>query len=242
MSMKNKRGDRLRVLAIVPAYNEEATIASVVREIVKEVPGIAVCVIDDGSTDSTRIRAQESGAIVISHPLNMGIGVAVQTGFMYAVRHEYDIAVQVDADGQHDPTFIPAMISLLVKGEADVVSGSRFLNKKGYKSSFLRRLGISFFAVMNQVLVGQRISDSTSGFRAFSRPVIELLADTYPEDYPEPEVVIILKKAGFKMREVPVVMRERQGGRSSIRGFKPFHYMVKVILAILMQALKGEKR
>ncbi len=240
MNKKNK--DSGRALAIVPAYNEEATIESVVQEIVKKVPGIDICVVDDGSTDSTRIRAQRSGAIVISHPLNMGIGVAVQTGFMYAVHHKYDSAVQVDGDGQHDPVFIPAMMSLLAQGEADVVSGSRFIDKGGYKSSFLRRIGIWFFEIMNRVLVGQRISDSTSGFRAFNRPAIEFLADDYPEDYPEPEVVIMLKKAGFRIKEVPVVMRERQGGRSSIRGFKPFHYMVKVILAILIQSLKGEKR
>lgn len=240
--MDNKNAHRVRVLAIVPAYNEEATIDSVVKEILKKVPCIDVCVVDDGSVDSTVVRAKKSGAIVISHPFNMGIGVAVQTGFIYALRQKYDIAVQVDGDGQHDPAYIPAMMSLLAKGEVDVVSGSRFLNKGGYKSSFWRRAGIVFFEIINRVLVGQRITDSTSGFRAFNRRVIEFLAGNYPEDYPEPEVVIILKKAGFKITEVPVVMRKRQGGKSSIRGFKPLHYMVKVILAILMQVLKGEKR
>lgn len=240
--MNHNQVQRLRILAIVPAFNEEATIESVTREIYSKVPGIDVCVVNDGSVDSTRILAEKSGAIVISHPFNMGIGVAVQTGFIYAVRQKYDIAIQVDGDGQHDPAYIPAMISALKQSKADMVSGSRFINKEGYKSSFLRRMGIVCFEILISFLLRQRISDSTSGFRIFNRAVIEFLANSYPEDYPEPEVLVILKKAGFKITEVPVVMRKRQGGKSSIKGFKSFHYMVKVILAILMQSMKGEKK
>jgi glycosyltransferase involved in cell wall biosynthesis len=232
----------LRVLAIVPAYNEEITIQPVIQEIVDKVPGIVVCVVNDGSNDKTVEKAKDSGAVVISHPFNMGIGAAVQTGFIYAIRNNFDIAVQVDGDGQHDPLFITKMVSDLKQMNADVVSGSRFIKKGGYKSSFLRRVGILIFEVINRLVVGQKITDSTSGFRAFNQRAIAFLADKYPEDYPEPEVLIILKKNGYKVIEIPVEMRSRQGGQSSIKGYKSLHYMVKVILAILMQSVKREAK
>jgi glycosyltransferase involved in cell wall biosynthesis len=230
--------NRLRVLAIVPAYNEAETIESVIREIQKKVTDIDICVVNDGSTDNTKTVAQIPGTVVISHPFNMGIGATVQTGFMYALRNNYDIAVQVDADGQHDPSFINALLSMLQENKYDVASGSRFLKKSGYKSSLLRRVGIIIFEVINRLVIRQRITDSTSGFRAFNRSAIKFLANKYPEDYPEPEVLIILKKNGFRITEIPAEMRSRQGGQSSIRGFKSLHYMVKVILAILMESIK----
>lgn len=231
-----------RVLAIVPAYNEEVTIQSVIQEIIAKVPGIFVCVVNDGSNDKTAEKAKNSGAVVISHPFNMGIGAAVQTGFIYAIRNNFDIAVQVDADGQHDPSFITKMVSDLQQMNADIVSGSRFINEGGYKSSFLRRIGIVIFEIINRLVVGQKITDSTSGFRAFNKQAIAFLADKYPEDYPEPEVLIILRKNGYKINEIPVEMRSRQGGQSSIKGYKSLHYMVKVILAILMQSIKVEEK
>jgi len=231
----------LRVLTIVPAYNETATIEFVVNDILNKVNDIKVCVVDDGSIDDTKIKALKLGAVVLSHPFNMGIGAAVQTGFLYALQNNFDVAVQIDGDGQHDPAFIPNMIDIIQQNKSDVVSGSRFLEKGGYKSSFPRRIGITFFELVNRLLTGQRITDSTSGFRAFNRNAIALLAYNYPEDYPEPEVLIILKRAGLKVMEIPVVMRARQGGQSSIRGFKSFHYMVKVILALLMQSIKRRK-
>ncbi len=240
--MNQTIAQNLRVLAIVPAYNEEITIQSVVQEIVDKVPGIVVCVVNDGSYDNTADVAKKSGAVVISHPFNMGIGAAVQTGFIYAIRNNFDVAVQVDADGQHDPSFIMKMVSDLTQMNADVVSGSRFIKKGGYKSSFLRRIGIVIFEIINRLVVGQKITDSTSGFRAFSKRAIVFLADKYPEDYPEPEVLIILKKNGYKVIEIPVEMRNRQGGQSSIKGYKSLHYMAKVILAILMQSVKREAK
>jgi glycosyltransferase involved in cell wall biosynthesis len=240
--MREKHDQAPRVLAILPAFNEEVTIASVIAEIREKVKGVDICVVNDGSSDRTAEKARGKGVQILNHPYNMGIGVAVQTGFIYAARKNYDIAVQVDADGQHDPAYIENMVTLLQKGTADVVSGSRFISKNGYKSSFPRRLGILWFDWVNRLILGQRITDSTSGFRAFNRQTIEFLADNYPEDYPEPEVLVILEKAGFRVREIPVKMRKRQGGKSSIRGFKSLHYMIKVMLAILMRSLKGVKR
>lgn len=231
-----------KILAIVPAYNESATIELVIKEISESVPGIDICVIDDGSIDDTAERARAVGAIVISLPFNMGIGAAVQTGFMYAVQNQYNYAVQVDADGQHDPSYINQMISILKQNNYDVVSGSRFLNKTGYKSPWLRRLGIKILELINRVFIKQKITDCTSGFRAFNRRALEFLAQYYPEDYPEPEVLIVLKKNKFRVIEIPVVMRNRLGGKSSIRGFKSLHYMVKVILAIIMESVKGVKK
>ncbi|MEO0083263.1 MAG: glycosyltransferase family 2 protein [candidate division WOR-3 bacterium] len=231
-----------KILAIVPAYNESATIELVIKEISESVPGIDICVIDDGSIDDTAERARGVGAIVISLPFNMGIGAAVQTGFMYAVQNQYNYAVQVDADGQHDPSYINQMISILKQNNYDVVSGSRFLNKSGYKSPWLRRLGIKILELINRVFIKQKITDCTSGFRAFNRRALEFLAQYYPEDYPEPEVLIVLKKNKFRVIEIPVVMRNRLGGTSSIRGFKSLHYMIKVILAIIMESLKGVKK
>ncbi|MCX8014442.1 MAG: glycosyltransferase family 2 protein [candidate division WOR-3 bacterium] len=231
-----------KILAIVPAYNESETIELVIKEIFEKVPGIDVCVVNDGSIDDTAEKARKAGAIVISLPFNMGIGAAVQTGFMYAVQNQYDYAVQVDADGQHNPIYINEMISILKSSNYDVVSGSRFLNKTGYKAPWLRRLGIKILEIINRVFVKQKITDCTSGFRAFNRSALKFLAQIYPEDYPEPEVLIILKKNKFRIVEIPVVMRNRLGGKSSIRGFKSFHYMAKVILAIIMESVKGVKK
>lgn len=231
-----------KILAIVPAYNESETIEMVINEILDKVPGTDICVVNDGSIDDTAEKARRAGAIVISLPFNMGIGAAVQTGFMYAVENKYDFAVQVDADGQHDPSYINKMISILKQNNYDVVSGSRFLNKTGYKSPWLRRLGIKILEIINRVVVRQKITDCTSGFRAFNRSALEFLAQVYPEDYPEPEVLIVLKKNKFRIIEIPVIMRNRLGGQSSIRGLKSFHYMVKVILAIIMESVKGVKR
>lgn len=235
----------VKVLVIVPAYNEEMNIAAVVKNIfdartLRDGVQLDVAVINDGSTDHTLAVAESTGAIVVDLPYNLGIGGAVQTGFKYAFEYDYDIAIQIDGDGQHDPKFIPAMIAPIVEGTHDVVIGSRFLDaaRSGFQSTFFRRIGIKVFEWINSVIIRQRITDNTSGFRAFNRRAIELLAEEYPSDYPEPESVIVLGLRKFRIAEIPVVMRERQGGRSSIHSWISAYYMVKVLLAIFVNVFK----
>jgi glycosyltransferase involved in cell wall biosynthesis len=184
--------------------------------------------------------AESTGAVVIDLPYNLGIGGAVQTGFIYAFENGYDVAIQIDGDGQHDPKFIPAMIAPITAGTHDVVIGSRFLDdaRSGFQSTFLRRIGIRVFEWINSVIIRQRITDNTSGYRAFSRKAIELLSAEYPADYPEPESVIALGLRKFRIAEIPVVMRERQGGKSSIHSWISAYYMVKVLLAIFVNVFK----
>ncbi len=234
----NRDAGKPKAIAVVPAYNEEKTVATVVNEIKNSVPDIDVVVIDDGSEDNTFDKAKEAGAFVIRHPFNMGIGATVQTGFKFAVMRGYDIAIQVDGDGQHDPKFIPYMLEIISAGDADVVSGSRFLKKEGFQSSKIRRIGIKIFEHVYRILTGLKITDCTSGFRAFNRKALEFVAKNYPEDYPEPEVIILIHKANFRIKEIPVVMRARQGGKTSIKGLKSLHYMLKVIFALFMHALR----
>ncbi|UCG92810.1 MAG: glycosyltransferase family 2 protein [candidate division WOR-3 bacterium] len=229
-----------RILIIIPAYNEEDTITSVIKEIREKIAHADICVVNDGSSDSTAHVVSRLGVHAVNLPFNMGIGAAVQTGFLYAKINDYDYAIQVDADGQHNISYINALITLLDNDSLDIVSGSRFLERSGYRSSFLRRIGILWFELMNKIITGQRITDSTSGFRLYNRRAIAFFSKNYPEDYPEPEVIIVAKKAGFCVREIPVTMRERQGGESSIKGWKVVHYMIKVVLSMIMQSLKGE--
>ncbi len=243
MQYKMAKSDKvLRVIAVVPAYNERNTIEKVIEEIQNSAPNIDIVVIDDGSLDDTYDCASNAKALVIRHPFNMGIGAAVQTGFRFATIRNYDVAVQVDGDGQHDPKYIPQMLEIIANGDADVVGGSRFLEGEGFQSSSLRRAGINFFEMIYKIFVGIDVTDCTSGFRAFGKNALEFVAENYPDDYPEPEVVIMLKKAGFKFKEIPVVMRERQGGKTSIKGFKPLHYMIKVTLALIMNILRKAER
>lgn len=223
-----------KVLIIVPAYNESESIQSVVRSVYQEPGGYACVVVDDGSIDNTAELALSAGAIVLSLPGNLGIGGAVQTGFKYAAREGYSYAVQFDGDGQHLASEIKKLIRELEKG-FDVCIGSRFIEKNdGFQSTRARRVGIYIFELINRVLIRRRVTDSTSGFRAYNRSAIMYLAKSYPTDYPEPEAVIELVKAGFNLTEVAVTMKERQGGESSISSWKSVYYMVKVILAMLM--------
>lgn len=226
-------------LIIVPALNEENSIAGVLRDLQQESLHVDIVVINDGSLDDTSRIARETGcAVVIDLQKNLGIGGAVQTGFKFAQHHNYRYAVQFDGDGQHVAQEIPALLKALHQG-SDMVIGSRFLAPHdGYRSTFLRRIGIRFFQRVNSLLIGQKIMDNTSGFRAYSREAIRFLASYYPEDYPEPEAVILMGKNGFTISEVEVQMRERQGGISSINGFQGGYYMVKVLLAIGMTALR----
>jgi len=231
-----------KILAIVPAFNECGNIGRTVREIRKIATGVDVLVIDDGSLDATAQEAALAGGMVVSLPFNLGIGAAVQTGFQYAQRYQYEIALQIDGDGQHDATFIEKILEPLYRQEADMVVGSRFLEKTGgFKSSFSRRVGINFFVHLINVLTGVKISDPTSGFRAYNKKMIALFSEYYPQDFPEPEAVVVAQQAGGRIIEVPVVMRKREAGSSSIRYFKTLYYMVKVTLAILLHMIRHKE-
>jgi hypothetical protein len=231
---------RGEILVIVPAYNEELNIGSVLDDLHKVRLAIDVLVIDDGSSDQTAKVARASGqARVINLPKNLGIGGAVQTGFKYAARNGYGTAIQFDGDGQHLAAEIPRLVETLQEHSANMAIGSRFLEESaGYRSTFTRRIGIRLFQMVNSVLIGQRVTDNTSGFRAYDRRAIEFLAHHYPVDYPEPEAVILLGRNGFRIAEVSTRMRERQGGGSSIHGVTGVYYVIKVLLAILMTAIR----
>lgn len=231
--------DELRKrLVIVPAFNEESNIGQVVDDILGSGLGLDVVVIDDGSHDRTGAVARAHGARVIALPFNLGIGGAVQTGLKFAHRHGYDVAIQIDGDGQHVPSEISLLLAPLQRHEADVAIGSRYLGPRHYRTPFMRRLGMLVFSTVNSVLIGQRITDNTSGFRAFNRRAIEFLSLTYPSDYPEPEAVVMLGRNGFRLQELAVKMRPRHNGESSISAVRAVYYMIKVLLAIIVDVFK----
>ncbi len=231
-----------KVLIIVPAHNEEAALPGVIADLREHQPEADIVVVDDASIDDTATTAERHGAGVLRLPLNLGIGGAVQTGFRYARERGYDYALQVDGDGQHPAEAVGRLLAPVRDGSADVVIGSRFLTGEGFQSTFLRRVGIAMFRLLCRVTTGRTITDSTSGFRAYNASAIAFLADTYPSDYPEVEAAIILSHNRFRIVEVPVEMRERQGGRSSITLGRSAYYMVKVILASLISNLKPTHR
>ena len=225
-----------RSLAVVPAYNEAATVMKVVQAIHAEALGFDVLVIDDGSTDSTAAAAAEAGAAVLRLPFNLGIGGAVQAGFVYARENGYEYMAQVDGDGQHDPAELRRLVAEMEGNGIDMACGSRFLDDEHhYPAPISRRTGIHIFAFLLSRIVGQRVSDPTSGFRLYNRRAIELFASDYPHDYPEVEAVLMLHHHRLRMREVPVRMFARGGGASSISGTgKSAYYMIKVLLALFV--------
>ena len=224
------------MLAVVPAYNEAATVGRVVAGLRRSVPGFDVLVVDDGSTDATGTVAERAGAQVLRLPFNLGIGGAVQAGFAYARENGYDYMVQVDGDGQHKPEEIPKLIAAMTDDPAlDMVCGSRFLSaERGYPAPISRRTGIHIFAFLLSRIIRQRVSDPTSGFRLYNRRAIGLFARDYPHDYPEVEAVLMVHYHRLRMSEVPVEMLLRGGGVSSIRSGKSVYYMIKVLLAIFV--------
>ena len=226
----------VRRVAIVPALNEEHSIGRVIDELRAFDPGLDVVVVDDGSVDGTSRAAAAKGARVLRLPFNLGIGGAVQTGFRFAFEHDYDLAVRVDGDGQHDPAQLGRVLEPVLRGEADIASGSRFAvgEGDGYRSSRSRRLGIRLLAWVVSRIVGQRVTDTTSGFQALNRAGIALFAHDYPHDYPEVEALVMVFRHRLRLTEVQVEMRERGGGRSSITALRSVYYMVKVLLAIFV--------
>ena len=231
---------QIRILAIIPSYNEERSIAHVIGAIKDCDPSIDILVVNDGSSDNTGAVAKSTGkAFILNLPCNLGIGGAVQSGFKFARRKGYDIAFQFDGDGQHLTSEIKALLEPVLKHDADVTIGSRFCgNTGGFQSTLLRRGGIKIFELLNSLLIKQKITDNTSGFRAYRKNAIYFLADQYPSDYPEPEAVLLLGRNGFRLKEVAVRMQERKEGKSSITGIRSGYYMIKVLLALLVSALR----
>jgi glycosyltransferase involved in cell wall biosynthesis len=232
--MQTPLTDQSSCLAVVPAYNEAAIVGRVIRALHREAPAVDVVVVDDGSTDQTALRAQEAGARVLRLPFNLGIGGAVQAGFKYAQENDYDYMVQVDADGQHDPSQIALLFEAMHSEGVDMICGSRFASPTGYVAPISRRTGIHIFAFLLSRLLRQSVTDPTSGFRLCNRRAIAVFARDYPHDYPEVEAVLMLHHHRLTMREVPVRMFERGGGVSSIGSGKSAYYMVKVLLALFV--------
>jgi glycosyltransferase involved in cell wall biosynthesis len=227
-------------LVIIPAYNEEGAILGTVDSIRKKAPSFDVIVINDCSSDSTRELLEKNGIRHINLPMNLGIGGAVQTGYIYAAKKGYDVAVQMDGDGQHDPSYLEEMKKVMQKEKADMVIGSRFIENEGFQSTRIRRIGISFFTKWIRMLTNHTITDPTSGMRMVNRRIIEIFAEDYPKDYPEPETVVTILKRGYTICEIPVKMLERTAGESSISIRKSFYYMIKVSVACLIASLSAE--
>lgn len=223
-----------KVLIIIPAYNEEKNIEKVVDNIVNNFPEYDYVVVNDGSRDGTRDVCKARGYEFLNLSINLGIGGAVQTGYKYARDKGYDVAVQIDGDGQHDIAYLAEMLPFLESGEADIVIGSRFIDKEGFQSSAARRTGIKLLSSLIFLCTGKRIKDVTSGFRAVNKRFINIYAQYYPIDYPEPEAIVAAVMNRGKIKEYPVIMREREAGKSSINFVKSIYYMIKVSLAIII--------
>lgn len=232
-----------KVLIIIPCYNEEASLPLVLKEIDATIlPNgfiMQAMVINDCSTDDTKNVARKLHTTVLDLPMNLGIGGAVQTGIKYALAKNFDFAIQLDGDGQHPPAEIEKLLVAQQNTGADIVIGSRFIDKQGFQSSFMRRLGINYFYLLNRIFTGNYIFDSTSGFRLLNRKAIELAAARYPDDYPEPESLVIFAKAGLKIKEVAVNMRSRLGGKSSIQHGASLFYIIKVTIGMLFSFIRN---
>ncbi len=231
----------MKILVIIPCYNEQESIERVIENLKANAPFADYLIVNDCSTDKTLRILQANGMNYINNPVNLGIGGGVQAGYLYARENGYDVAVQMDGDGQHDPKYLEKVCAPVIDGTYDMCIGSRFIEKEGFQSSFMRRLGINIISFMIKLFTGKKIYDVTSGYRACNKELINFFADNYADDYPEPEAIITSVLSGFKVGEVPVVMVERQGGTSSIRSLKSAYYMVKVCLALVVDRIKVRK-
>lgn len=223
-----------KVLIMIPAHNEEANIKRVIESCEKKCPYCDFLVINDCSQDKTEQILDSEKAAYISLPINLGIGGAIQAGYRYARKYNYDIAIQVDGDNQHDVSYIDDMVRTIDEESADIVIGSRFIKKEGFQSSTTRRMGINFLSFLIFLCTGEKVHDVTSGFRAVNRYFIDFYANNYPDDYPEPEAIVAAVMHKGKIKEIPVVMHERNGGKSSITFKRSIYYMIKVSLAIII--------
>lgn len=231
----------MKTIVIIPAYNESENIVNTVTALTTTCPEVDYVIINDCSTDNTAAICEEHGFNYINLPINLGIGGGMQTGYRYAHDNGYDVAIQFDGDGQHNAEYIKDLIAPIEAGEAELVIGSRFIDKKGFQTSFMRRVGINLLGATLKLCGRVKITDATSGFRAANRDVIAFFSKHYAQDYPEPESIIAVRVSGLRVKEVPVVMNERTAGVSSISTWKSVYYMIKVNLAILMYRLVGKK-
>lgn len=227
-----------RVLVIIPAYNEVESLPTTLNELRSRAPGLDLLVVDDGSRDGTSRVCRDANITVIRHPVNLGVGAALQTGFRYAVDHGYDIGLQFDADGQHGPEFIDLLIAPVRQGVCDVAIGSRYVASSGYRAPIMRRIGMLLFSGLVRLALAQRITDTTSGFRAYGRAVMEVCQHDFPKDFPDAPLLIALAWRGFRLREVPVQMRERARGRSFYTWTTSLYYPYKNLLAALMALIQ----
>ena len=227
----------MKKLVIIPAFNEEGNLENTIKDIQENAPDFDYVIINDCSTDETLAMCRKNGFSYLNLPINLGIGGAVQTGYRYAYYKGYDMAVQFDGDGQHDAKFLGKMVDEMINTNSDMVIGSRFIKKEGFQSSALRRVGIKYFTVLIRLLTGKTITDPTSGMRLVNRKLLKKFTDDYPKDYPEPESVVSVLAEKYKVTEIPVVMRERMEGESSISFQKSIYYMIKVSFAIIVARL-----
>jgi glycosyltransferase involved in cell wall biosynthesis len=231
-----------KTLILIPAYNEGARIADVVKAVHGVVPDYDILVVNDGSRDNTAAAATSAGATVVSHPFNMGYGVAIQTGYKYAYANGYDFLAQIDGDGQHDPAYLQKLLAPVMAGESDFAIGSRFLEVASYDPSLARRIGMAFFRKIVSLVTGTRITDSTSGYQAFNREVIRFFTtEVFPCDYPDADMLITLHLAGFSIKELPVRMYARAEGKSMHSGLKPLYYIFKMFLSIFVTLIRSRR-
>lgn len=228
----------MKKLVIIPAYNEQGGIEKTVRDVTEHAPDFDYVIINDCSKDRTLDICRRNHFPVVNLPVNLGIGGGVQTGYLYAYRNGYDLAVQFDGDGQHNGAYLQEMADKLIRDHLDMVIGSRYIKKEGFQSSGLRRVGIRYFTWLIKLITGRKITDPTSGMRMVNRDVLEIFSQNYPKDYPEPESVVSILKKGKKVEEIPVQMNARKEGVSSISPGNSIYYMIKVSLAILIAALR----
>lgn len=232
----------IKVLIIIPCFNEEMSIALLLEELLKinfsNKYRVEIVVVNDGSQDKTVEVVSQFNITILDLPVNIGIGGAVKTGLKYAFENDFEIAIQVDGDGQHPPMEILKMLKAQEENPSNLIIGSRFISKEGFQSSLLRRLGIFYLHWLNKILTQKKFYDITSGFRLFDKKAISLAARFYPDEYPEPESLVIFAKAGFSISETPVLMKPRQGGQSSIRYFSQVYYIIKVSLAMFFSYIR----
>lgn len=228
----------MKKLVVVPAYNEEGNLKKTIHDIIKNAPGFDYVIINDCSEDETLSMCRKNKYSYLNLSVNLGIGGAVQTGYRYAYYHGYDVAVQFDGDGQHNAKYLQAMLDAMQKTESDMMIGSRFIEREGFQSSRLRRVGIRYFTFLIQLLTGKKITDPTSGMRMINRKLLKKFTEDYPRDYPEPESVVTILSEGYKVSEIPVTMLGREEGRSSISLTRSIYYMIKVSFAIVVARMK----
>ena len=227
------------ILVLIPAYNEEGRVGDVVREVRRNLPGARILVVDDGSGDGTARVSKEAGACVISHPFNLGVGTALQTGYKYAVQNGYQYVIQLDGDGQHSPNFLPAFVAKLKETSADLIIGSRFLQGKNSSMPFMRSVGNAFFGRLVSLLIHEKLTDPTSGYRALKLTALRFcVQDIYAFDYPDADFLLTLHRSGYKMVEIPIEVLPRTGGDSQHDGLKPFYYIIKMFLSIFIILLR----